>query len=108
MTFKFAYTCSLIFVTSLLFLGPGAFGQSNLSDNGSSAASENVVDHVDPTVMAEVDRMKAEQKARSDESLRNFRSGTQSSDGVTLIVPPSAAIIVAAETEDGELVATEF
>ena len=108
MTFKFNDTGSLIFVTSLFFLSSGAFGQSNLSDNGSSAASENVADHVDPAVMAEVDRMKAEQKARSDESRNNFSAPSQGNAGVRLLIPPSIPVIVAVETEDGELVATEF
>ena len=58
--------------------------------------------------MAEVDRMKAEQKARSDESRDNFPSTSQGSTGVSLFVPPSTPVIVVVETEDGELVATEF
>ena len=108
MTLKITDSCSLFCATSLFFLSPSAFAQPNLPDNGSSTAYENVADNVDPRVMAEVDRMKAEQSARSDESLRNFRSGAQSRDGVILVVPPSTTIIVAAETDDGELVATEF
>ena len=108
MALKPAVTCPLIFGTSLLLLNPGALGQPILPNNSSSTAYESVANNVDPPVLAEVDRMKAEQKARSDESLRNFRSGTQSSKGVSIVIPPSTPIIVAAETEDGELVATEF
>jgi len=105
---KPAATCSLIFVTSLLCATPSAFGQPTLPNNNSSTAYESVANNIDPPVLAEVDRMKAEQKVRSDESLHNFRSGTQSSNGVSLVIPPSTPIIVAAETEDGELIATEF
>lgn len=59
--------------------------------------------------MAEVERMKAEQRARSEESLSGFPSSAQGAEkGINLFVPASTPIIVVSETEDGDLVATEF
>ena len=108
MALKPAATCSLIFVTSLLCATPSAFGQPTLPNNNSSTAYESVANNIDPPVLAEVDRMKAEQKARSDESRNKFPSASQGNTGISLFVPPSTPVIVVVETEDGELVATEF
>lgn len=101
-------TIALTLVLSPLLASHTALAQPNLPDNASSTAHKKVADNVDPSVMAEVDRMKAEQKARSDESRDNFPSTSQGSTGVSLFVPPSTPVIVVVETEDGELVATEF
>ena len=56
----------------------------------------------------QMNRMKAEQKRRSDESRDNFTAAPQDKAGIRLLVPPSTPVIVAVETEDGGLVATEF
>ena len=101
-------TIALTLVLSPLLASHTALAQPNLPDNASSTAHKKVADNVDPSVMAEVDRMKAEQKARSDESRDNFPSTSQGSTGVSLFMPPSTPVIVVVETEDGELVATEF
>ena len=108
MTHQIAKTLAMTLVVSQWFASHTALAQANLPDNASSTAHKKVADNVDPSVMAEVDRMKAEQKARSDESRNKFPSTTQSNDGVSLFIPPSTPIIVVVETEDGELVATEF
>jgi hypothetical protein len=101
-------TLALTFVLSQLLASHIALAQANLPDNASSTAHKKVADNVDPSVMAEVDRMKAEQKARSDESRNNFPAASQSNAGISLFVPPSTPVIVVVETEDGELAATEF
>ena len=108
MTHRIAKTLSISFAASLFMASPSALGQANLPDNASETAHKKVVDNVDPSVMAEVDRMKAEQKVLSDESRNNNPSASQGNKGATLFVPPSAPVIVVVETEDGELVATEF
>ena len=95
-------------VSSLLIASASALAQPNLPDNASTMAHQKVLDNADPTVMAEVERMKAEQKARSDQSASNFPSASQGNSGISVFVPPSTPVIVAVETEDGELVATEF
>ena len=108
MTHQIARTLALTFVLSQLLASHIALAQANLPDNASSTAHNKVADNVDPSVMAEVDRMKAEQKARSDESRNNFPAASQSNAGISLFVPPSTPVIVVVETEDGELAATEF
>ena len=108
MTHQIAKTLALTLVLSQWLLSHIALAQPNLPDNASNTAHKTVADNVDPSVMAEGDRMKAEQKARSDESRSKFPSAAQSNDGVSLFIPPSTPIIVVVETEDGELVATEF
>lgn len=108
MTHQIAKTLALTLVLSQWLASHTALAQANLPDNASSTAHKKVADNVDPSVMAEVDRMKAEQKARSDESRNNFSAPSQGNSGVRLLVPPSIPVIVAVETEDGELVATEF
>ena len=99
--------CALIFA-GLMFAAPSALAQPNLPDNASANAHQKVLDNVDPAIMAEVERMKAEQKARSDESRNNFASTSQGNGEVSLFVPPSIPVIVVVETDDGELAATEF
>ena len=101
-------TIALTLVLSPLLASHTALAQPNLPDNASSTAHKKVADNVDPSVMAEVDRMKAEQKRRSDESRDNFTAAPQDKAGIRLLVPPSTPVIVAVETEDGGLVATEF
>ena len=108
MTRQIAKTLALTLVLSQWLASHSALAQANLPDNASDTAHKKVVDNVDPSVMAEVDRMKAEQKARSDESRNNNPSASQGNKGTTLFVPPSTPVIVVVETEDGELVATEF
>ena len=108
MTDQIARTLALTFVLSQSLASHAVLAQANLPDNASSTAHKKVADNVDPTVMAEVDRMKAEQKARSDESRDNFTATPQDKAGIRLLVPPSTPVIVVVETEDGELVATEF
>ena len=108
MTHQNAKKLALTLVLSQWLASHIAQAQPTLPDNASSAAHKKVADNVDPTVMAEVDRIKAEQKARSDESRSKFPSAAQDNDGVSLFIPPSTPIIVVVETEDGELVATEF
>lgn len=108
MTYQIARTLALIFILSQSLASHAALAQANLPDNASSTAHKKVADNVDPTVMAEVDRMKAEQKRRSDESRDNFTAAPQDKAGIRLLVPPSTPVIVAVETEDGGLVATEF
>ena len=108
MTHQIGRTLALTFVLSPLLASHIALAQTDLPDNASNTAHKIVADNVDPTVMAEVDRMKAEQKARSDESQDNFTAAQQDKAGIRLLVPPSTPVIVAVETEDGELVATEF
>ena len=108
MTDQIARTIALTFVLSQSLASHAALAQANLPDNASSTAHKKVADNVDPTVMAEVDRMKAEQKARADESRDNFTATPQGETGIRLLVPPSTPVIVAVETEDGELVASEF
>jgi hypothetical protein len=107
-THQIAKTLALTLVLSQLLASHIALAQANLPDNASSTAHKKVADNVDPSVMAEVDRMKAEQKARSDESRNNFPAASQSNAGISLFVPPSTPVIVVVETEDGELAATEF
>ena len=96
-------------ILALIVASPTAFAQSNLPQNASATAHQRVLDNVDPSVMAEVEKMKAEQRARSEESLSGFPSSAQSAEkGINLFVPASTPIIVVSETEDGDLVATEF
>ena len=108
MTHQIAKTLALTLVLSQLLASHIALAQANLPDNASSTAHKKVADNVDPSVMAEVDRMKAEQKALSDESRNNFPTGSPSNAGISLFVPPSTPVIAVVETEDGELAATEF
>jgi len=108
MTDQIAKTLALTLFLSQWLASHTALAQPILPDNAYSTAHKKVADNVDPSVMAEVERMKAEQKARSDESRSKFPSATQDNDGVSLFIPPSTPIIVVVETEDGELVATEF
>ena len=108
MTHQIAKTLALTLVLSQWLASHTALAQANLPDNASDTAHKKVVDNVDPSVMAEVDRMKAEQKARSDESRDTNSSASQGNKGSSLFVPPSTPVIVVVETEDGELVATEF
>ena len=108
MTHQIVKTLALTLVFSQWLASHTALAQANLPDNAASTAHKKVADNVDPSVMAEVDRMKAEQKARSDESRDNFTAAQQDKAGIRLLVPPSTPVIVAVETEDGELVATEF
>lgn len=108
MTHQLAKPLSLFFAASLLIASANTLAQANLPDNASDTAHKKVIDNVDPSVMAEVDRMKAEQKVLSDESRNNNPSASQGNKGATLFVPPSTPVIVVVETEDGELVATEF
>jgi hypothetical protein len=96
-----------LFSSLLLASGP-ALSQPNLPDKASATAHQKVLENAHPAVMAEVERMKAEQKARSDQSLSSFPSASQGNSGISVFVPPSTPVIVAVETEDGELVATEF
>jgi len=99
----------LLFVITLQLLASAfALAQPTLPDNASGTAHQKVLDNADPAVMAEVERIKAEQKARSDQSVSNFPSASQGNSGISVFVPPSTPVIVAVETEDGELVATEF
>ena len=100
----------LLFVITLQLLASAfALAQPTLPDNASDTAHQKVLDNADPAVMAEVERLKAEQKARSDQSLTSAAaSGQGNSKGIKLFTPPSTPIIVVSETEDGELVATEF
>ena len=96
-------------VSSLLIASAPALAQPNLPDNASATAHQQVLENADPAVMAEVERMKAEQKARSDQSLNSAAaSGQGNSKGIKLFTPPSTPVIVVSETNDGELVATEF
>ena len=96
-------------VSLLLIASASALAQPTLPDNASATAHQKVLDNADPAVMAEVDRMKAEQKARSDQSLNSAAaSGQGNSKGIKLFTPPSTPVIVVSETEYGELVATEF
>ena len=108
MTHHIAKALVLTLSLSQWLASHSALAQPTLPDNATSTAHKKVADNVDPSVMAEVDRMKAEQKARSDESRNKFQSATQDNVGVSLFIPPSTPIIVVVETEDGELVATEF
>ena len=108
MTDPIAKTLALTLVLSQWLASHTALAQANLPDNASSTAHKKVADNIDPSVMAEVDRMKAEQKARSDESRNNFPAASQGNTGISLFMPPSTPVIVVVETEDGELVATEF
>ena len=104
-----AKTLLLPLVSSLLLASGLALAQPTLPDNASATAHQKVLDSADPAVMAEVEHMKAEQKARSDESLNSAAaSGQGNSKGIKLFTPPSTPIIVVSQTEDGELVATEF
>ena len=105
MTHQIAKALTLTFILLPLLASPAALAQANLP---ASTAHKTVVDNVDPSVMAEVDRMKAEQEARSDESRNNFSAPSQGSAGIRLLAPPSTPVIVVVETEDGELIATEF
>ena len=96
-------------VLALIVASPAIFAQPNLPQNASATAHQRVLDNVDPSVMAEVERMKAEQRARSEESLSGLPSSAQGAEkGINLFVPASTPIIVVSETEDGDLVATEF
>ena len=120
MTLKLNGLCALLTVLVLVilqaFTSSVAQAQPNLPDNTSDNTSNNasanahqkVLDNVDPAIMAEVERIKAEQKARSDESRNNFASTSQGNGEVSLFVPPSIPVIVVVETDDGELTATEF
>ena len=108
MTHQIAKALTLTFILLPLLASPAALAQANLPANAASTAHKTVADNVDPSVMAEVDRMKAEQKARSDESRNKFPSASQGNTGISLFVPPSTPVIVVVETEDGELAATEF
>ena len=108
MTHQIVKALTLTSIVLQLLVSQTAIAQPYLPDNAASTAHKKVVDNVDPSVMAEVDRMKAEQKARSDESRNNFPAASQGSAGISLFVPPSTPVIVVAETEDGELAATEF
>ena len=109
MTHHIAAPFSLLLVTSLLLASASSVAQPTLPDNASAAAHQKVMDNADPAVMAEVERMKAEQKVRSDQSLHSAAaSGQNNSKGIKLFIPPSTPIIVVSETDDGELVATEF
>jgi len=104
-----AKTLLLPLVSSLLIVSASALAQPTLPDNASTTAHQKVLDNADPAVMAEVERMKAEQKARSDQSLNSAAaSGQGNSKGIKLFTPPSTPIIVVSQTDDGELVATEF
>ena len=109
MTHCTAKTLLLPLVSSLLLASGLALAQPTLPDNASATAHQKVLDSADPAVMAEVEHMKAEQKARSDESLNSAAaSGQGNSKGIKLFTPPSTPIIVVSQTDDGELVATEF
>ena len=109
MTHCTAKTLLLPLVSSLLLASGLALAQPTLPDNASATAHQKVLDSADPAVMAEVEHMQAEQKARSDESLNSAAaSGQGNSKGIKLFTPPSTPIIVVSQTEDGELVATEF
>ena len=109
MTHCTAKTLLLPLVSSLLLASGLALAQPTLPDNASATAHQKVLDNADPAVMAEVERMKAEQKARSDQSLNSAAaSGQGNSKGIKLFTPPSTPIIVVSQTDDGELVATEF
>lgn len=112
MTSKLKGLCALLTALALLilqaFTGNVAQAQANLPDNASATAHQKVMENVDPDVMAAVERMKAEQKARSDESRSNFPSPSPGNSEISLFVPPSTPVIVVVETEDGELAATEF
>ena len=108
MTHQIAKPLALTFVLSQLLASHVALAQANLPDNASSTAHKKVADNVDPSVMADVERIKADQTARSDESRSNFAAASQSNAGISLFVPPSTPVIVVVETEDGELAATEF
>ena len=108
MTHRIAKALTLTFILLPLLASPAALAQANLPANAASTAHKTVADNVDPSVMAEVDRMKAEQEARSDESRNNFSAPSQGSAGIRLLAPPSTPVIVVVETEDGELIATEF
>ena len=108
MTRHIAKPLWLPLVSSLLIASASALAQPNLPDNASATAHQQVLENADPAVMAEVERMKAEQKTRSDQSVSNFPSASQGNSGISVFVPPSTPVIVAVETEDGELVATEF
>ena len=109
MTRHIAKPLLLPLVSSLLLASGLALAQPTLPDNASATAHQKVLDSADPAVMAEVEHMKAEQKARSDESLNSAAaSGQGNSKGIKLFTPPSTPIIVVSQTDDGELVATEF
>ena len=114
MILKLKGACALLTALALLILQAftgnvaQAQAQANLPDNASATAHQKVMENVDPDVMAAVERMKAEQKARSDESRSNFPSPSPGNAEISLFVPPSTPVIVVVETEDGELVATEF
>ena len=109
MTLQIAKPLLLLLFSSLLLASAFALAQPTLPDNASDTAHQKVLDNADPAVMAEVDRMKAEQKARFDQSLNSAAaSGQGNSKGIKLFTPPSTPIIVVSETEDGKLVATEF
>ena len=109
MTRPIAKPLLLFIVTSQLLASVFALAQPTLPEDVSATAHQQVLDNADPAVMAEVERMKAEQKARSDQSLNSVTaSGQGNSKGIKLFTPPSTPIIVVSETEDGELVATEF
>ena len=108
MTRHIAKPLLLPLVSSLLIAGAPALAQPTLPDNASATAHQQVLDNAHPAVMAEVERIKAEQKTRSDQSVSNFPSASQGNSGISVFVPPSTPVIVAVETEDGELVATEF
>ena len=108
-TLQIAKPLLLLLFSSLLLASAFALAQPTLPDNASDTAHQKVLDNADPAVVAEVERMKAEQKARSDQSLNSAAaSGQGNSKGIKLFTPPSTPIIVVSETEDGELVATEF
>ena len=94
MTHQIAKTLALTLVLSQWLASQTALAQANVPDNAASTAHKKVADDVDPSVMAEVNRMKAEQKAHSDESRSNFPAASQGNTGISLFVPPSTPVIV--------------
>lgn len=109
MTHQIARPLLLLLFASKLLASASALAQPTLSNSASTTAHQQVLDNADPAVMAEVERLKAAQKARSDQSLNSAAaSGQGNSKGIKLFTPPSTPVIVVSETDDGELVATEF
>ena len=97
--------------TFALFIGPLlALAQPELPDSANNNAHDAVLEKASPSLLAEVDRLKQEHKDRVNQAAKSAPPASEAEEqGLrTPDTPPDPFVIIAFETEDGGLIATEL
>lgn len=87
-----------------------AFAQPNLPDTANQTAHDKVMENVPPEILEEADRLKQAHQDRAKPASRNSQLSPQAQAlGIEAAeTPPAPIVIIAVETDDGEVVATEL